>query len=277
MLLPVKRIIRALTPPLLYEAAHRLRIAGETRGPHAAWCKLDAWSDVDQGWEAYALAGGIGDAAAQRAMDELVVRNGLTALSTSEASHAYAIAFGYAVLRASAGKTDLSILDFGGQLGAYHALARSAAPEARIAYTVQELPAVAAAGRMARPHIRFISDDAALAPRYDLVFTSGALQYVEDWRAKLDALARRADPWLFASRLPILSSADTYVARQNRPDGGQAIGWCWRREDFIAAAQSMDLELVQELRLAEGHAVIAGAAETPKVRGFLFRRGRRAG
>jgi hypothetical protein len=57
--------------------------------------------------------------------------------------------------------------------------AKLALPNKSVDYTVQDLPAIAKAGALARPSVRFTSNEQQLAAAYDIVFAQGSFQYIK--------------------------------------------------------------------------------------------------
>lgn len=186
-------------------------------------------------------------------------------------SHNMAMVFAYA-LALSARRTDaLSILDWGGALGHYHALARALVPDLELDYHCRELPAVCQRGRAISPEVTFHEDDACLRRNYDLVLASGAIQYVEDWAALLTRLARAADRYLLITKVPVTDAA-SFVTLQRPHEYGydtEYLGWALNREEVRTAAKPAGLELVREFFLA-ATLDIPRAPGTIHHAGFLF-------
>jgi putative methyltransferase (TIGR04325 family) len=190
-------------------------------------------------------------------------------MATTESTRLLFFAFAYVLARIAAGRREMSVLDFGGNVGSYALVARSALPDVEFRYTVQELPAICAAARRVRPWVRFVSADAELADAYDLVVSSGSLQYIEDWRGLVPRLAARASPWLYLARLPIVLEAPSFPVRQSLGRAGDAMFWCINRRELLDALPGVTL--VHEFRIADGFSPIAGTPEMPSVRSYLFR------
>jgi putative methyltransferase (TIGR04325 family) len=167
-------------------------------------------------------------------------------------SHNIAMVFAY-VLALSARTSDVvSILDWGGALGHYHALARVLAPDVKLDYHCKELPAVCRQGRRLSPEVTFHESDACLGRGYDLVLASGAIQYAEDWTELLARLASAADRYLFVTKVPV-TEAPTFVTLQRAYDYGydtEYLGWALNREEIRTAAQLAGVELVREFFLS---------------------------
>ena len=241
----LKALLRSLMPPKLLSPAAEAAPQANTE-----WAKLDAWpNNIVPSW-AYVL--GEGNAAIAKARDEdrNAEEQGFTAPQPSEVVRAYMLAFAFAAARAADGKTSLSVLDFGGGLGLYSTVARLALPNKSVDYTVQELPAIAKAGALARPSVRFISDEEQLAANYDLVFAQGSLQYIKNWREQLAKLASRSAPWLFLTRVLVLRTSPTAIVDQRIP-GDQFAFWCWNEAELLDFAASISLALIQTIQFRD--------------------------
>jgi putative methyltransferase (TIGR04325 family) len=265
----LKALLRLLTPPKLLSTAGG---TASTAKPPAdsEWAKLDAWPNIRSTW-AYVL--GEGNSAIEKAREEdrNAEEQGFTAPQPSEVVRAYMLAFAFAAARAADGKTSLSVLDFGGGLGLYSTVARLALANKSVDYTVQELPAIAKAGALARPSVRFISDEQQLAAAYDLVFAQGSLQYIKNWREQLAKLAARSASLLFLSRVLVLRTSATAIVHQRIP-GDQFAFWCWNEAELLDFAASIGLALVQTIQFRDAYAPIVGLEELSKMCGYLFRR-----
>jgi putative methyltransferase (TIGR04325 family) len=167
-------------------------------------------------------------------------------------SHNMAMVFAY-VLALTARTSDVvSILDWGGALGHYHALARVLVPAVELDYHCKELPAVCRQGRRVSPEVTFHESDACLQRSYDLVLASGAIQYAEDWSGLLGRLARAADRYLLITKVPV-TDAPSFVTLQRAYEYGydtEYLGWALNREEIRTAALRAGVELVREFFLS---------------------------
>ncbi len=190
-------------------------------------------------------------------------------------AHNSMLCFAYVAALASRGKERLRVLDWGSGLGHFYEVARSVLPEVSLEYTCKELPLLCEAGRQALPQVTFLeSDAAALAQRYDLVLSSSSLQYAEEWRRLLTALAGAATDYLYVTSLPLVWRVPSYVAVQ-RPYacgyGTEYLGWVLNRQEVLEVAREAGAELVREF-VIDARPEIRGAPEEPSYGGFLFRR-----
>ena len=188
-------------------------------------------------------------------------------------SHNTIVSWAYVVARAAHGRDRLSILDWGGGLGHYHPLTRAVLPEVELDYHCKEVPAIAARGHALVPDVTFHADNACLERRYDVVLASGSLQYGEDWRALLQALAGATGRYLYVTRLPVALEAPSFVVLQRAHRYGydtEYFGWVVNRDELLAAGSAAGLELVRELLVSAWFSA-ADAPEAPvEHRGYLF-------
>ncbi|WP_279387772.1 methyltransferase, TIGR04325 family [Roseicella frigidaeris] len=196
--------------------------------------------------------------------------------SEDPAAHNFILVFSYVLARAAAGRKRISVLDWGGGIGHYAAIARAVLPEIEIDYTVCDRPSLCEAGRQVLPEVRFVSDPAeCFARRYDLVLASGSLQYVHDWQAQFRQLAAAAEGWMFLSRTPFVRSPSSFVVVQ-RPwsaDGYRTeyLTHVFSHAALVTAAQAAGLVLEREFMMIGERVAAAGAPEPFEYRGFLLR------
>lgn len=195
------------------------------------------------------------------------------------AEHNTYVAFAFVVARTAldavaAGQPGISLLDWGGGAGQYAFLARAALGDVSLAYHCKDLPVQTAVGRRVLPDATFFTTDDEFAGRtFDLVFASGALHYVEDWRGALARLAAATGRYLFVTRLPTVLHAPSYVTLQRayaHGYGTEFLGWALNRATFLQEATDHGLVLVREFVVGET-AVVPGAPEQYYARGYLFR------
>jgi putative methyltransferase (TIGR04325 family) len=183
--------------------------------------------------------------------------------------------FAYVLGLASSGRSDLSILDWGGGLGQYGLIAQGLYPELAIDYHCRDLSLMVKAGQELMPGASFYAEDAvAFARTYDLVMASSSLQYVEDWRETTRILASATKHYLFVTRQPFVDRADSFVVVQRPIAHGydtEYPGWALNRHAFVEAALSHGLRLRRQFLTGE-QPPVPGAPEQPVYRGFLFER-----
>lgn len=133
----------------------------------------------------------------------------------------------------------ISILDFGGGMAnAYLPLLATLPDAAGLEYCVLEQPAVCAAGQEVFANISgpaFHSDFPDRPQGFDIVFSSSALHYVEDWKAVVARLAGYRPSHLLFSDV-LAGDFPTYVTLQNYY-GDKIPGWFWNMADFVAEVE----------------------------------------
>lgn len=294
----LKWTAKAVTPPILVLAVKTVLVRlglWKVREPAPAaptpvTPELAEWEYVPEGWARAAPgwdAGTVADAYREKWSQYLAALAGRGPLGVYHearagepigtddlGAHNTVMAFAYVLARAVHGAERLSVLDWGGGVGHYRALARALLPELELEWHCREVPTVTAVGRELSPEIHFHDDDSCLQRSYDLVVASSSLQYVQDWADLLAGLAGATGRWLYVTRLPVALESDSFVVLQRAHAYGYAteyLGWVIARRALLAGAAESGLELVREL-LIDGLISAAGAPEAPVVhRGFLFR------
>ena len=79
------------------------------------------------------------------------------------------VIFGYVLALAARHRDQLTVIDYGGNLGDYYWIGKALLPGVELEYHCKELPEVAAAGRLLTPDVIWHTDDTCLAASYDLV------------------------------------------------------------------------------------------------------------
>jgi putative methyltransferase (TIGR04325 family) len=237
----------------------------------------EGWSYPTRGWDAEA----VGEAYARKWRDYLdaiqpprplgVHHETAEVLTGDAGAHNMLVTFAYVLALAARGRDRLSVLDWGGGFGHYHALARSVLPDLGLDWHVKETPAVAVRGRELTPDVAFHDDGSCLERRYGLVVASSSLQYAEDWRTLLERLAGATEGYLYVARLPVALEAPSFVVVQRPYVHGydtEYLGWVLNREELLAAAPPLAREFLLDARFSA-----AGAPEDPvDHRSFLFNR-----
>lgn len=183
--------------------------------------------------------------------------------------------FAYALALAAAGRSKLSLLDWGGGVGHYGAISRVLLPRVDVEYHCRDLPLFCRAGRDLFPQGTFHErEEECLARRYDLVLASSSLQYSQDWQRVAGRLARASGSYLLITRLPVVERVPSFVVVQRPRDLGyptEYLGWFLNRGEMIRAVEAEGVALVREFLIAEWPWVYR-APEQGDYRGFLFRR-----
>jgi putative methyltransferase (TIGR04325 family) len=287
-------IAKGLTPPYLWAVLKALRRrreqavtpADELALAPAEWEYVpEGWARPAGGWDVDAIArtyrakwpsflasvAGSGPLGVNHEVppDEPMRRDDRDAQQT-------VLVFAYALLRAARGRERLTLLDWGGGPGHYAVFARALLPEVELDYHSRDLPALVALGREVLPEDSFHADDACLDRRYDLVVASSSLHYAEDWRATLGRLARASGGFLLLTRVPVALRAGSFVVLQRAQRygyGTEYLGWVFNREELLAAAAGLRLELEREFVLAAWLSAAGAPEDAIEHRAFLFRLG----
>jgi putative methyltransferase (TIGR04325 family) len=130
-------------------------------------------------------------------------------------------------------------------------------------------------GRKLQPEAHFHNDATELAGKqFDLVISSSALHYFEDWKTVLRQLAAATGEYLYLARLQVVVRSPSFVVEQRPYRPGyytQCLSWFLNRQEIVDCAEEAGLELVREFVYLERWAV-RGAPEKQEGRGYLFRR-----
>lgn len=269
----LRQILRMLVPPIIPAVMGRMRpVEREYAG--AAWPSrpLPSWDDsssekvMRRNWPLVEAR-----IAGKKDLTVLPYRSDERDLT----AHNMLMTFLYILARASRGKDQLSVLDWGGMLGHYALVARRMLPEVTFDYLVKEQPTNCRLGRELNPTVSFVdSDDECFARRYDVVFASGAVHYVQDWQAMVARLAGAAEGWLVITALPVVYTVPGFVVVQRLWSAGYQSEFysnVVNHDDLLAEVAKHGFELEREL-MSWGPVHYRGAPEHPVGAGYLFRR-----
>jgi putative methyltransferase (TIGR04325 family) len=189
--------------------------------------------------------------------------------------HNAMMSFGYVLARAARNKDRISLLDWGGGAGHYYLYSKALLPEVVIEYHCYDVPTLCAVGKKLQPEVHFHDNASEVAgKRFDLVISSSALHYFEDWQGALRQLAAATGEFLYLARLQIVVRSPSFVVEQRPFRPGyytQCLSWFLNRREVVSCAEEAGLELVREFVYLERWAV-RGAPEKQEGRGYLFRR-----
>jgi putative methyltransferase (TIGR04325 family) len=195
-------------------------------------------------------------------------------LGQNYATHNTYMTYAYVLALAARKKDCISLLDWGGGVGDYYLISKALLPEIKIDYHCKEVPLLCQGGRELLPKANFYENEEDCFKRsYDLIFSSGSLQYWEDWRQIAQKLASVTRSYLYITRLPVVHQVPSFVVVQRPYNYGyqtEYMGWFLNREEFLNYMIGLDMELVREFLIAENFP-IPGAPEPGEGRGFLFR------
>ncbi len=273
---------KQFVPPIALEGYRAVKRAVQTQ-PLVEWSWLSSWPDTQMpsGWNHQSIV----DAQIRKWPQFCAVLEGSGPLGVAhEAEEPHGndvgaqntvLCFAYVLLRASAQRARLSLLDWGCGLGHYARLTRALAPDLQLDYIGKDVAPLVDAARPLHPNAKFFArDEEAFQVRADCVLVSGSLHYSQDWRATLHALANCAIDSLYVARLPTLEHSASYVVVQRPHRWGYATeyhGWFLNRAEFLSFVKSCGFRLEREFLMHEAP-TIDGAPEQCAYRGFWFRR-----
>ncbi len=206
---------------------------------------------------------------------------GTTLLGVSEASLSFPgsvstdvqslyLTYAYCLGLACHQKRVATVLDWGGSVGNYYLIAKRLFPEIEFQYTCVDLPATCAIGRRLLPEVTFHDDTSWQSADYDFVFSSSSLQYLEDWRPTVAALAQSSRRYLCITRMPFVISDSSFVAVQHVKDyRTEYPGWILNRDEFVSFVESQGMRLLTQFVDHAGQR-IKDALEDNLYMGFLF-------
>lgn len=178
----------------------------------------------------------------------------------------------YVLALSARGADSATVLDWGGACADYLLLGERMLPGVKFDWHCVELKDICRLGRELNPRASFHEDGDWAVRRYNLSFSSSALQYVEDWRNALGKIAEATDQWLFVTRIPVVWSNPAYVFVQRYPLYRTSYpGWAFNYREFVDFVQSQGFELFHVFQLG-AWLRIRRAPEQPVTLGLLFRR-----
>lgn len=282
----IKRLIRALSPPILLAAAKSIRSLVRPDRPE--------WEYVPEGWERAKTDARIRGWNVMTVLDaykdkwpsfkKALEQNGplgvghespigVPITSTNFTAHNALLSYAYVLTLAARKRDTLSMLDWGGGIGHYYLISKAVLPEIVISYHCKDVPILCAYGQELFPDAIFYDDEECFEQSYDLVLASGSLQYSEDWEDALTKLGAAAKDYLYVTRLTIAHRATSFVAVQRAYRYGydtEYLCWVLNRNEFIQRASDLGMDLRREF-LTSPPWTAHGAPEPLETRGFLFR------
>jgi putative methyltransferase (TIGR04325 family) len=263
------RIVKPIVPPFLWSIGKDVKRRLSRSVDHYAY--------APRGWQT-PLPPGEGNetywttfVAQERVLcQELIerVRAGNPVLTSDDEMVNYVI-FGYVLALAARRKDQLTVIDYGGNLGDFYWIGKALLPDLDLEYHCKELPEVAAAGCLLTPDVIWHTDDTCLAASYDLVVFFGSLPYLRDWTDVLARAAQATRHYLFLS-VPSIRSVPTFVITQ-RSGGVTNLQYLFNGSEIVDTAQRAGLRLVREFAMGP-HPPVANAPEQPMYVGWLFAR-----
>jgi putative methyltransferase (TIGR04325 family) len=191
--------------------------------------------------------------------------------------HNAMMSYGYVLARVARKKDSISVLDWGSGTGHYYLYGKALLPELEFDYHCYDVPPLCDLGRKLLPEVHFHHDSSDLSGKqFDLVISSSALHYFEDWQAVLRQLAAATGEFLYIARLQVVNRSPSFVVEQRPYRPGyytQCLSWFLNRQEIVHCAEESGLELVREFIYLERWAV-RNAPEKQEGIGFLFKRGK---
>ena len=192
--------------------------------------------------------------------------------------HNIHLTYAYVLSLAAHGRTDLSVLDWGGGLGHYYLLGKAVLPDLHLHFTCRDVPLMCEEGQRLCPDVAFYADDSCLYRGYDLVMVNGSLGYFKQWKEVLARLCDSAEKYLFLTRLLTVQKSPTFLVLQRTDVYGynsDMLIQVFNEEELLSIVRDRGFTLTREFVVGEGPAV-AGAPEQCRDRGWLFERPRPA-
>lgn len=180
------------------------------------------------------------------------------------------LSYGYCLALACHNKQCVSILDWGGGTGNYYLVSRKLMPNVSMTYHCADLSSVCVAGRELLPEVTFDENETWKEKKYDFVFSSSSLHYLEDWHTTLAALIQSSKQYLYVTRMPFVVTGKSFVMIQRAAMyETEYLGWVLNRQEFIRFVEQRGMKLVQQFVNHKGPQ-IAKAPEKNLYMGFLF-------
>jgi len=180
------------------------------------------------------------------------------------------LSYGYCLGLACYDKQVLKVLDWGGATADYYVVSKKMMPAIRFEYSCAELPLVCVVGQKLLPEVTFYDTDTWQNMHFDFVFSSSALQYLEDWRTTVRALIQSSNQYLYITRMPFVITGRSFVMLQRVKEyGTEYLGWVINRHEFLQFVEQHGMKLIREFVNHLGPQ-IKGAPEQNIYMGFLF-------
>jgi putative methyltransferase (TIGR04325 family) len=266
-----KQFLKSIVPPLLWNLGSHLkrRVVRSTTlleyAPKGWLTPLPTGTGGDEFWRNFLT---VEQAYCEALIARIHAREPLLYPDSDENSK-YAV-FGYVLALASRAQQQITVLDYGGNVGDYYWLGRELVPGVTLDYHCKELPLVAEAGRQLSPNVTWHTDDDCFNRSFDLVMFSSSLQCLPNWQDILVLAGKSTFRYLLLSDIPTVRGVPSYVAT-HRSAGQTHLQMQLNRAELTAAVERAGLRLVREFAMG-AHAPIVNAPEQPMCVGWLCER-----
>jgi putative methyltransferase (TIGR04325 family) len=257
----LKAAARSVTPPILWESAHRLKSYlqgsrlsrnGQFEGPISSWEEAVALSD---GWDSPDITTKVLSAA-------LKVRDGLAEFEQDTIVHEKIIysptILAFLFLALASQKDRLNIIDLGGSLGSNYFQNRKLLKhitQTRIAWNIIDRPHIVKIGneRFQRSELKFFpgleAARAGLADLPDAFLFSGSLQYFSEPISAINDVITAGAKIIAFDRVLVSPQAShgIYIQHSDREEYYAATFpvWCFSRDALIGHVTSRGFKLVE--------------------------------
>jgi putative methyltransferase (TIGR04325 family) len=264
-----KRVLKSILPPLLWEIGKDLK--------RRLFLSVDHFAFAPEGWSTRLPAGATGEdywnrfISRERSICEALIARvqagDAVAVLTGDIKE---ILFGYVLALVARNRQQVSVLDYGGNLGDYYWLATALVPDVELDYHCKELRLVAETGRQITPAVTWHTDDHCFDQSYDLVMFSSSLHCLQDWQEILRRASRSTRCYLLLSDVPTVRRVPGFVVTQ-RSGSMTHLQHQMNRSEVVDFVERAGLRLVREFEMGP-HPRVANTPEQSTCIGWLFQR-----
>jgi len=256
----LKAALKMLMPPILWQAAHRIRSRMARKSPPVFEGPFASWADAvsasnSEGWDSPSVLNKTLDAA-------LKVRDGLaefqqdSVVMTDIIYSPTILAFLCLILSRY---DSVNVLDFGGQLGTNYFQNRRILRSLGSIPTIWNIVETEAFARLGKQHLQ--SDELRFfpsireAPILNAVLFSGSLQYVSNPFEILEFIINAGATIIALDRVALHSDPDHTIFVQHAPGiyGASFAVWQFSRDALVGWFEGRGLRLVDQLVTPYGH------------------------
>jgi putative methyltransferase (TIGR04325 family) len=184
--------------------------------------------------------------------------------------HTRILQFAVVVARLSAGREELSILDFGGAFGTHFFAIRRLLPWLHLDYTVCDLSEFCVIGKKLTKEVRFVNNISQMERSVQLVYASSSCEYVKDWRSEIESLCKASTEGVFVTRTPFVFHSPSFATIQ-KAYGTELPGWIFNFDEFVEEFSRHHM-VVKEIFVNGRGIAVWGEPEQNIHLGILFER-----